>query len=132
MGERKSWRNARSEDGKVGRRESRRKGMSGSVLWEYEGRDTRNSFTRKESNSIFGAFNLDCTVNMDTNKGLSDSIILSTLMYARETLTWSEGHGVRMQAEKVSYRRGACDLNSMDGEINARVQWGFWCLITVK
>ncbi len=49
-------------------------------------------------------------------KALHDSIIVPTLTYASETWTWNERQRSRIQAVEMSYFRGACSLNTMDGE----------------
>ncbi len=48
---------------------------------------------------------------------LHDTIIV----YASETQTWNEGQKSRIQADEMSYQRGACGLNRMDGESNKSV-----------
>ncbi len=54
---------------------------------------------------------------------LPDSIELLTLMYVSET--WNEGPRTRIQAVEMSYLRGACGLNGMDGESNKSVYGKF-------
>ncbi len=55
---------------------------------------------------------------MEIKKELHDSIIMLTLMYASETWKWNEYQRSRIQAKKMSYLRGVCGLNRMDGESN--------------
>ncbi len=49
------------------------------------------------------------------------SIIVVTLTYASETWTWSEAAISRIQAVEVSYLKGLCGLNMMNGESNGSV-----------
>ncbi len=65
------------------------------------------------------------TVNMEIKKALHDSIIVPTLTCARQPRTWNEGQRSRIQAVKMSYLRGGCCLNSMDGERNETVYGKF-------
>ncbi len=73
------------------------------------------------------------TVNMAIKKALHDIIPVPTLMYlyASETWTWNEGQRSRIQAVKMSYLRGACGLNRMEGERNGSVDGKFDTVISL-
>ncbi len=58
------------------------------------------------------------TANMEIKKALHGSIIVPTLTYASGIWAWNEGQISRIQAVEMSYLRGACGLNRLDGESN--------------
>ncbi len=60
------------------------------------------------------------TLDIEIKKVLCYSITVPTMIYASEKWTWNEGQRSRIHAVKVkmSYMRGACGVNRMDGESN--------------
>ncbi len=56
-----------------------------------------------------------------------DSITVPTLTY--DTPTWNEAEGFPIQAVKVSYLRGACGLNRMNGESNKKSVHKISCVL---
>ncbi len=84
--------------------------------WKYGGRGAKESFARGKLVEPLGCLMKDRTLNMEIKKALCDGIIVPTLTYASETWTWNEGQGSRIQAVEMSYLRGACGLNRMDGK----------------
>ncbi len=65
------------------------------------------------------------TVNMEIKKALHHSIRVPTLRHASETRAWNEGQRCRIQAVEMSYLRGTCGLNRMDGESSESVYGKF-------
>ncbi len=53
---------------------------------------------------------------MEMKKALHDSIIMPALTYVSESWTGNVGQRSRIQADEMSYLRGACGLNRVDGE----------------
>ncbi len=54
---------------------------------------------------------------MEINKALCGSIIIPTLMFVSETWTWN-CYISRIKAMEMSYLKGACGLNRMNGKSN--------------
>ncbi len=62
-------------------------------------------------------------------KALHGSIIVTTLTYVSKTWAWNEGQRSRIQATEMSYLKGVCDLNRMDGESSESVYGRFGMLV---
>ncbi len=60
-------------------------------------------------------------VSRELKKALRDSIIVSTVAYASETWVWNQSQRSKIQAVEISYLRGRCGVNRMDGESNENV-----------
>ncbi len=60
-------------------------------------------------------------VNMEIKKALRDCIMVPTLPYTSDTWRSNEGQRSRIKAVEMSYLRGTCGLNRMDGEGNESV-----------
>ncbi len=58
------------------------------------------------------------TVSKEVKKMLRDSIIFLTVTYASEIWLWNKCRGLRFKQLKLSYLRGGCGVNRMDGESN--------------
>ncbi len=54
------------------------------------------------------------------------SIIVPTVAYASETWVWNQSQRSKIQAVEMSYLRGGCGVNRMDGESNENVYRKFW------
>ncbi len=52
---------------------------------------------------------------------LRDSIIVLTVAYASETWVWNQSQRSKIQAVEMSYFRGGCGVNRMNGESNGKV-----------
>ncbi len=63
----------------------------------------------------------DRPVSRDVKKALRDSIIVLTVAYASETWLWNQAQRSKIQAVEISYLRGGCGVNRMDGESNENV-----------
>ncbi len=74
----------------------------------------------------------DRTVSMEIKKALFDSIIVPVLTYASETWTWNEDQQSYIQAVEISYLKGACGVNTIDGESNESVNGRLVYLLKVK
>ncbi len=61
------------------------------------------------------------TVSREVKKALRDSIIVLTVAYASETWIWNQSQRSKIQAVEMSYLRGGCGVNRMDGESNENV-----------
>ncbi len=61
------------------------------------------------------------TVSREVKKALRDSIIVPTVAYASETWVWNQSQRSKIQAVEMSYLRGGCGVNRMDGESNENV-----------
>ncbi len=57
---------------------------------------------------------------MKVKRGLRNSILLPTLTYGSENLTWSRAQQSRVHAVEMSYLRGACGVNKWDSVSNER------------
>ncbi len=62
------------------------------------------------------------TVSKKVKKALRDSIIVMTVAYAGETWMWNKCQRYKIQAVEMSYLRGGCGVNRMNGENNERIQ----------
>ncbi len=60
-------------------------------------------------------------VSMDVKRGLRNTILLPTLTYGSENLTWSRAQQSRVCAVEMGYLRGACEVNRWDGVSNENV-----------
>ncbi len=58
------------------------------------------------------------TVSREVKKALRDSIIVLTMAYVSETWVWNLPQRSKIQAVEMSYLRGGCGVNRMDGESN--------------
>ncbi len=69
------------------------------------------------------------TVSREVKKALRDSIIVLTVAYASETWVWNQSQRFKIQAVEMSYLRGGCGVNRMDGESNENVyrKFGMSC-----
>ncbi len=56
------------------------------------------------------------TVSREVKKALRDSIIVLTVPYASKTWVWNQSQRSKIQAAEISYMRGGCGVNRMDGE----------------
>ncbi len=54
-------------------------------------------------------------------KALRNSITVPTVAYASETWVWNQSQRSKIQAVEMSYLRGGCGVNRMDGESNENV-----------
>ncbi len=61
-------------------------------------------------------------VSREAKKALRDSIIVPTVAYASETWVWNQSQRYKIQAVEISYLRGGCGVNRMDGEGSEHVQ----------
>ncbi len=61
------------------------------------------------------------TLSREVKKALRDSIIVLTVAYASETWVWNQSQRSKIQAVEISYLRGECGVNRMDGESNENV-----------
>ncbi len=61
------------------------------------------------------------TVSREVKKAFRDSIIVPTVEYASETWVWKQSQRFKIQIVEMSYLRGGCDVNRMDGESNENV-----------
>ncbi len=61
------------------------------------------------------------TMNKEVKKAHRDSIIVSTVACARETWEWNKCLRSKIQAVEISYLRGGCGVNRVDGENNESV-----------
>ncbi|RUM29363.1 MAG: hypothetical protein DSY42_06675 [Aquifex sp.] len=61
------------------------------------------------------------TVSKELKKALRDSIIVPTVTYTFRTWTWNKCQRSNIQAVEMSYLRGCCGVNRMDGESNENV-----------
>ncbi len=61
------------------------------------------------------------TVSREAKKALRDSIIVPTVAYASETWVWNIFQRSKIQAVEISYLRGGCVVNRMDGKSNENV-----------
>ncbi len=57
-------------------------------------------------------------VSMGVKRGLRNSILLPTLTYESENLTWSRAQQSKVHAVEMSYLRGACGVNRWDSVSN--------------
>ncbi len=60
------------------------------------------------------------TLSRKVKKALGDSIIVLTA-YASETWMWNQSQKSKIQAIEMSYLRGGCGVNRMDGESNENI-----------
>ncbi len=60
-------------------------------------------------------------VSREVKKALRDSITVTTVAYASETWVWNQSERSKIQAVEMSYLRGRCGVNRMDGESNENV-----------
>ncbi len=65
------------------------------------------------------------TVSREVKKALRESIIVPTVAYASETWVWNQSQRSKIQAVEMSYLRGGCGVNRMDGESNENVYRNF-------
>ncbi len=61
------------------------------------------------------------TVSREVKKALRDSIIIPTAAYASETWVWNQSQWSEIQAVEMSYLRGGCSVNRIDGESNENI-----------
>ncbi len=65
------------------------------------------------------------TVSREVKKALRDSIVVPTVAYASEIWVWNQSQRSKIQAVEMSYLRGGCGVNRMDGESNENVHRKF-------
>ncbi len=58
-------------------------------------------------------------------QGHRDSIIVLTVAYASETWAWNQAQRSKIHSVEMSYLRGGCGVNRMDGESNENVYINF-------
>ncbi len=80
-------------------------GMLGGVIREraIQGRKVTGSLMRER------------TASKEVNKALSDSITVPTVAYASETWVWNGCQRSKIQAVGMTYFKGACGVNTMNG-----------------
>ncbi len=61
------------------------------------------------------------TVSREVKKALMDSIIVLTVASASETWVWNQSQRTKIQTVDMSYLRGGCGVNRMDGESNENI-----------
>ncbi len=65
------------------------------------------------------------TVSREAKKALRDTIIVPTVAYVSETWVWNQSQRSKIQAAEMSYLRGGCGGNRMEGESNENVNRKF-------
>ncbi len=65
------------------------------------------------------------TMSKEVQKALRDSITVLTVTYASETWTWNKCQKSKILAVEMSYLRGGCGVNRIDGESNENVYGSF-------
>ncbi len=63
-------------------------------------------------------------VSMAVKKGIRNSVILPTLLYASETWTWNTAQQSRIRTVEMSYMRGSCCVSRWDRERVMRKRMG--------
>ena len=81
-----------------------------------EGKTRERAVQGRKVVGSLGRMMRERTVSRDVKKGLRDGIIVPTLTYASETWVWNVNQQSRIQAVEMSFLRGACGVNRMDGE----------------
>ena len=96
----------------------------GSVLCKYgsmEGEIRERALQGRKGVRSLGRMMRERRVSKEVKKALRDSIIILTLTCASETWTWNKCQRSKIQAVEMSYLRGGCGVNRMDGESNENV-----------
>ena len=96
----------------------------GSVMCKHgsmEGETRERALQGRKVVGSLGRVMSERTVSMEVKKQLRDSVIVPTITYAGETWVWNGRQRSRIQAVEMSYLRGACGGNRMDGESNEDV-----------
>jgi len=100
----------------------------GSVLCKYgsmEGEIRERALQGRKVVGSLGRMMRERTVSKEIKKALRDSIIVPTVTYGSETWTWNKCQRSNIQAVEMSYLRGCCGVNRMDGESNENVYGRF-------
>ncbi len=97
----------------------------GSILCKYGSMDGEIRERATQGRKVIGSLGQvmrERTVSRKVKKALRDSIIVPTVAYASETWVWNQSQKSKIQATEMSYLRGRCGVNRMDGESNENVE----------
>ncbi len=100
----------------------------GSIFCKYgsmEGEIRERAIQGRKVIRSLGQVMKERTVSREVKKALRDSIIVSTVVYASETWVRNQSQRSKIQAVEMSYLRGGCGVNRMDGKSNENIYGKF-------